>query len=97
MALTNQNRIARKEAKKHKKMLDQHLNKFFKFLDSKPQPANEKVRAEFVRHEAEWRMYCAKHHLSAHVAELFNANVSLEWERKYIKHSQPKMPNVTPK
>lgn len=88
MALTNPIRISQKEAKKHKKALNKHLSEFFKLLDSKPQPSNEKVRAEFVRHEAEWRMYCTQHRLDARVAELFNANVSLEWERKYTRQPQ---------
>ena len=88
MSLTNQNHISGKEVKKHKKALDKHLSEFFKFLDSHPKPSDEKVRAEFVRHEAEWRLYCTQHRLNARVAELFNANVSLEWERKYTR--QPK-------
>lgn len=88
MAFSNQQPISRKEAKKHKKALNKHLSEFFKLLDSTPKPSDEKVRAEFVRHEAEWRLYCTKHRLNARVAELFNANVSLEWERKYTRPAQ---------
>lgn len=88
MALTNQNHISQKEAKKHRKALNRHLKEFFGLLDSTPKPSDEKVRAEFVRHEAEWRLYCSQHRLSARVAELFNANVSLEWERKYTRQPQ---------
>lgn len=87
MALANQNPISQKEVKKHKKVLNKHLNEFYKLLNSKPQPSNEKVRAEFVKHEAEWRMYCAQHRLDARVSEMFNINVSLEWERKYTRQS----------
>lgn len=85
MSLTNQNHISKKEAKKHKKALDRHLSEFFALLDSKPKPSDEKVRIEFVKHEAEWRLYCTRYRLSAHVAELFNANVSLAWEQKYTR------------
>lgn len=85
MSLANQNHISQKAAKKHKKVLDRHLREFFNLLDSKPKPSDEKVRAEFVRHEAEWRFYCTQNRLHARVAELFNANVALEWERKYTR------------
>lgn len=88
MVSTNQIHISQKEIKKHKKALNKHLSEFFNLLDSNPQPSNEKVRAEFVRHEAEWRMYCTQHRLDARVAELFNVNVSLEWERKYVRQPQ---------
>lgn len=71
-----------KEGKKHRKVLKKHLKEFFQFLSSKPQPTNEKVRAEFIRHEAEWRLYSVMHSLGARIADLFNANVSLEWERR---------------
>lgn len=85
MSLTNQNRIPTKEIKKHKKELNRHLQEFFQLLDSTPKPSDEKVRAEFIRHEAEWFAYCTQHRLGARLAELFNANVSLEWERKYTR------------
>jgi hypothetical protein len=75
--------VPSKEVKKHKKALNAHLKEFFKLLDSRPKPTTETIRAEFIRHEAEWHLYCAKHRLGARLAELFNANVSLEWERKY--------------
>lgn len=88
MSLTNQNHLSPREIKKHKKALHRHLREFFELLDSRPQPSNEKVRAEFVRHEAEWRLYCTQNCLSARVAELFNANVSLEWEKKYVRPTQ---------
>lgn len=70
------------ENKQHKKVLNKHLKDFYKFLGSKPKPSNEVVRSEFLRHEAEWRIYCVDHRLQAHLAELFNANVSAEWERR---------------
>lgn len=85
MSLTNQNHISKQEAKKHQKALNKHLREFFNLLDASPKPSDEKVRAEFVRHEAEWRLYCTQHRLHTRVAELFNANVSLEWERKYTQ------------
>lgn len=88
MSLTNQNHRSAKEGKKHKKVLDRHLREYFHLLDSTPKPSNEKVRAEFIRHEAEWLAYCAQHGLGARLAELFNANVSLEWERKYTQKPQ---------
>lgn len=88
MSLTNQNHISPKESKKHKRVLDNHLKEFFRLLDSKPKPSDEKVRAEFIRHEAEWRAYCVQHRLGARLAELFNANVALEWERKYTMPTQ---------
>lgn len=88
MALTNQHHESKKEFKQHKKALDKHLREFFNLLDSQPKPSDEKVRAEFIRHEAEWRVYCAQHRLGARLAELFNANVSLEWERKYTEKNQ---------
>lgn len=81
------NQLSWKDAKKHQKALRKHLGEFFKLLDSKPKPSDEKVRAEFVRHEAEWRLYCTRNRLNARVAELFNANVSLEWERKYTRQT----------
>ncbi len=77
------NNIFPKEGKKHKKTLNRHLKEFYQLLDSKPKPSNEKVRAEFIRHESEWRLYCAAHRLGARIADLFNANVSLAWEQKY--------------
>ncbi len=85
MRTANHNHLSGKELKKHKKALNKRLKEFFDLLDSKPQPSAEVVRAEFIRHEAEWRVYCVDHRLGAHIAELFNANVSLEWERKYTK------------
>lgn len=74
--------------KEGKKVLDRHLKDFFQLLDSKPKPTNERVRAEFIRHEAEWRLYSVTHGLGARIADLFNANVSLEWERKYTLPSK---------
>lgn len=89
MALTNQNpQFSKKEWKKHKKVLTKHLQEFFGLLDSQPQPTNEVVRAEFIRHESEWRLYAAQNNLGTRVAELFNANVSLEWERKYTRQDK---------
>lgn len=87
MSLTNQHHDLPKEAKTHKKELNRHLREFFKLLDSQPKPTTEKIRDEFLRHEAAWRLHCAKHHLGTRLAELFNANVSLEWERKYTQSS----------
>jgi hypothetical protein len=88
MSIANQNRISKKEARKHKKVLDKHLKEFFSLLDSKPKPSNKAVRSEFIRHEAEWRLYCTQHGLGARLAELFNANVSLEWDCKYTQKNQ---------
>lgn len=85
MSFANQNHISKKEIKKHKKVLNGHLRDFFALLDSTPKPSDEKVRAEFIRHEFELRMYGTQHHLGTRLAELFNANVSLEWERKYTR------------
>ncbi len=83
MLTADSNSFTSKEIKKHKKALRKHLKEFYGLLDSKPQPTDEVVRAEFIRHEAEWRFYCALHRLGPHLAESFNANVSLEWDRKY--------------
>ena len=83
MQQIDNNYVLKKEGKKHKKVLDKHLRDFFQLLDSKPKPSNEKVRVEFIRHEAEWRLYSATNGLGTRIADLFNANVSLEWERKY--------------
>lgn len=88
MQKLNYNDRLKKEGKKHKKVLDRHLKDFFQLLDSKPKPTNERVRAEFIRHEAEWRLYSVTHGLGARIADLFNANVSLEWERKYTLPSK---------
>ena len=77
------NNVFSKEVKKHKKVLNRHLKEFYQLLDSKPKPSNAKVRAEFIRHEAEWRAHCAIHRLGTRIADLFNANVSLAWEQKY--------------
>lgn len=88
MQKLNYNDRLKKEGKKHKKVLDKHLKDFFQLLDSKPKPTNEKVRAEFIRHEAEWRLYSVMHGLGTRIADLFNANVSLEWERKYTLPSK---------
>lgn len=70
------------ENKKQLKVLKRHLRDFYNLLASKPKPSNEVIRDEFLRHEAEWRIYCTEHGLTAHLAELFNANVSVEWERR---------------
>lgn len=83
MQQPNYNDTFKKEGKKHKKVLNKHLREFFQLLDSNPKPSNEKVRAEFIRHEAEWRLYSATHGLGARIADLFNANVSIAWEQKY--------------
>lgn len=83
MQQPNYNEDFKIEVKKHKKVLNKHLREFFRLLDSRPKPTNEMVRAEFIRHEAAWRLYCATHCLGTRIADLFNANVSLEWERKY--------------
>lgn len=88
MQKLNYNDRLKKEGKKHKKVLDGHLKDFFQLLDSKPKPTDERVRAEFIRHEAEWRLYSVTHGLGARIADLFNANVSLEWERKYTLPSK---------
>lgn len=77
------NNVFPKEAKKHKNVLNKHLKEYFKLLDSKPKPSNQTVRAEFIKHESEWRLYCLTHRLGARIADLFNANVSLAWEQKY--------------
>lgn len=88
MSIANQNRISKKEARKHKKVLNKHLKEYFTLLDSTPKPTNEVVRSEFIRHEAEWRLYCAQHGLGARLAEYFNANVSLAWDNKYTRKNQ---------
>lgn len=82
------NSISTKDGKKHKRVLDKHLKEFFRLLDSKPKPSNEKVRAEFIRHESEWRLYSVTHGLGTRIADLFNANVSLAWEQKYTLPSK---------
>lgn len=89
MLTDSHNHLSGKELKKHKKALNKRLKEFYDFLDSKPQPTPEAVRAEFIEHESEWRLYCVQNRLGAHIAELFNANVSLEWERKYTKKPNP--------
>lgn len=89
MQKTVYNDALKKEGKKHKKVLNKHLKEFFQLLDSKPKPSNGTVRAEFIRHEAEWRLYCVTHCLGARIADLFNANVSLAWEQKYtLQHNK---------
>lgn len=88
MSLNNQHHISAKDRKKHKKELDKHLQQFFALLDSKPKPDNETVRNEFIRHEAEWRLYCCKHSLGIRTSELFNAQVSYQWEQKYVQPNQ---------
>lgn len=77
------NQVLSRECKKTKKVLNRHLKEFYQLLDSKPKPSNQKVRAEFIRHESEWRLYCVTHRLGTRIADLFNANVSLAWEQKY--------------
>lgn len=69
-------------------MLNKHLREFFDLLDSTPKPTNEVVRAEFIRHESELRIHSIQNGLGSRLAELFNANVSLEWERKYTKQTK---------
>lgn len=85
MGIANQQHISKQEAKKYKKTVQRHLDSFFKLLDSTPKPSNEKVRAEFIRHETALQAYGMQHGLGTRLAELFNANVSLEWERKYTR------------
>lgn len=85
MSLTNHTCISKTVIKKHLKVLNHHLRDYFRLLDSTPKPSNEKVRAEFIRHEAEWLAYCAEHKLGGRMPELFNANISLEWEKKYTQ------------
>lgn len=88
MTSVNQNRYSQKEIKNIRKGLKKRLTEFFRLLDKVPKPPKEMIRSEFVRHEAEWRLFCSQHGLDARVAELFNANVSLEWERKYTRTLQ---------
>lgn len=73
------------EPKKHRRTLKNHLKEFFRFLDSTPKPSDEKVRIEFLKHEAQWLIYCTENQLGTRTESLFNLYVSLEWERKYQK------------
>lgn len=84
MQQPNNNDQFRLDGRKHKKVLKRHLREFFRLLDSNPKPSNERVRAEFIRHEAEWRMYSVTHCLGTRIADLFNANVSLAWEKNTL-------------
>lgn len=88
MTLVNQNRYSQKEIKSIRKGLKKRLTEFFKLLDKVPKPPKEVIRSEFVRHEAEWRLFCSQNGFDARVAELFNANVSLAWEQKYTRALQ---------
>lgn len=83
MQQQNNNDLLKLDSRKHGKVLKSHLREFFRLLDSNPKPSNKRVRAEFIRHEAEWRMYCIAHCLGTRIADLFNANVSIAWEQKY--------------
>jgi hypothetical protein len=77
--------VDRKSAKKHKKKLNTILTQFFAFLDRKPQPSNEEVRSEFKKREFEWKAYCIHNSLDIRTSMMFNAKVSYEWERKYVR------------
>lgn len=88
MSLTNQHPATKKELKKYKQAVNKHLKEFFRLLDSTPKPSTEKIRNEFIRHETELRLFGIQSGLGTRLAELFNANVSLEWERKYTRQSQ---------
>ncbi len=78
-------RNTHKQLKDYKKVLNKHLKDFLGLLDMTPKPADAVVRSEFIRHESELRIYGVQKGLGTHLAELFNANMSLEWERKYTR------------
>lgn len=77
--------VDKSAAKKHEKQLNALLSGFFRFLDKKPKPTDEEVRAEFQRKEMEWKTYCAFNNLDIRTSLLFNAKVSYEWEQRYVK------------
>lgn len=77
--------VDKSAAKKHSKQLNVLLNGFFGFLERKPKPTDEEVRAEFQHKEMEWKAYCAFNNLDIRTSLLFNAKVSYEWERRFVK------------
>lgn len=77
--------VDKRAAKKHERKLKTILSAFFDFLSKKPKPADEEVRTEFQCREIEWKAYCLQNHLDIRTSLMFNAKVSYEWERKYIK------------
>ncbi len=88
MSATNRNLIVDKSAsKKHEKKLKAILASFFAFLDKKPKPSDEEVRTEFKKSEMDWKAYCVQNKLDIRTSLMFNAKVSYEWERKYVKKS----------
>lgn len=81
-------RIDKGVAKKHQRKLNTLLYGFFRLLDKRPKPTDEEVRAEFIKRETDWKAYCILNHLDVRTSLLFNAKVSYEWERKYVKNKK---------
>lgn len=72
---------------KHTAVLGDMLRQFYTFLDRKPQPADEEVRAEFIRHEKNWKAYCLHNQLNRQASLLFNREVALSWKNRYAKQN----------
>lgn len=70
---------------KHLSVLGEMLGKFYTFLESKPQPSDEKVRSEFIRYENDWKQYCRHNQLTRQASLLFNQEVAQSWKDRYAK------------
>lgn len=72
-------------AAKHLSMLGELLGRFYTFLEKTPQPSDDEVRSEFIRHEQTWKLYCYQNHLNPRASMLFNQEVAQSWKNRYAK------------
>lgn len=78
-------RLQERTAAKHIDYLGKLLMGFYAFLEGKPKPENEVVRAEFIKRDNQWKRYCKVNHLTDRAALLFNQEVAVSWENRYAK------------
>lgn len=72
-------------ATKHMAVLGEMLGQFYTFLDGKPQPSDDMVRSEFIRHDNNWKAYCRHNQLNRQASLLFNQEVAASWKSRYAK------------
>ena len=78
-------RRRRRAAEKHFDVLSELVMGFYGFLEKKPKPTDEEVRAEFITRSKKWKNYCKIQRLNRVASDLFTKEVATSWRNRYAK------------
>lgn len=78
-------RAAARVNNNHYEALASHLESFYKYLETDPQPLDVVVRDTFKTYEKNWKKYCSFHKLTEEAKFLFVRNVDEMWKRKALR------------